>query len=240
MENTTYIALSRQLALRREMNIVAHNIANAETPAYKAERMIFREYVAKPEFREKLSFVQDIGLARDLSEGPLVATDNPLDLAISGDGYFVVDTPLGERYTRHGRFQLDVEGRLVTGEGHLVQSEGGPIQFDIESGEISVASDGTVSTDDGVIATLRIVSFDDQQALKRGASGLYRAEDQEPVDVEDPVVAQGMIEESNVEPILELTRMIGIQRSHQNIAKFAQQEDERQKQMIRGLGEVPA
>ena len=130
METSTYIALSRQMALRRELDIVAHNIANAETPAYKAERMIFREFLAKPEFREKLSFVQDIGLSRDLSEGPLATTGNPLDLAISGDGYFVIETALGDRYTRHGRFQLDAEGQLVTGTGDVVQSDAGAIQVD--------------------------------------------------------------------------------------------------------------
>ncbi len=238
MESTTYIALSRQMGLRREMDIVAHNIANAETPAYKAERMIFREFITKPEFREELSFVQDIGQARDLSEGPLKSTGNPLDLAINGEGYFVIDTPLGERFTRHGRFQLDAQGQIVTGSGSTVLSDAGPIQVSPEAGEISIASDGTVSTaGDGIIGKLRVVSFEDEQRLKKGANGLYRAEeDQTPVDVGNPTVAQGMIESSNVEPILELTRMMKIMRSHQSVGKFIQQEDDRVKQMIRTLG----
>lgn len=238
METSTYIALSRQMTLRRELDVVANNIANAETPAYKAERMIFREFVDKPDFGEKHSFVQDLGLSRDLSEGPLEGTGNPLDVAISGEGYFVIDTPLGERYTRHGRFQLDAQGILVTGEGNPVQSDAGPIQVTPESGIISIASDGTISTEqDGVVGKMRVVNFDEEPRLRKGANGLYRAPpDMDPVDVENPTVAQGMIEQSNVEPILELTRMMTIMRRHQSVAKFVQQEDDRVKQMIRTLG----
>ena len=139
MENTSYIAMSRQAALRRSMDIVANNIANANTPAFKAERMMFQEYLAKPTKDDKLSFVEDVGTARDLSSGPLTTTGNDFDVALSDEGYFVVDSPLGERYTRHGRFQLDANGQLVTGTGYPVQGQAGPINIPEDGGRISIA-----------------------------------------------------------------------------------------------------
>lgn len=236
METTSYIALSRQMVLRREMDIVANNIANANTPAYKGERMVFREYLAQANRGEKLSFVQDIGLARDFREGPMTKTDNPFDLAINGEGYFIIDTPLGERYTRHGRFQIDANGQLVTGQGYPVRGEAGPINVPFDQGEINIASDGTLSTADGTFANLAIVTFEDQQALKRAANNLYIADEEEPAPVEQPHVVQGMLEDSNVEPVLELTRMMTVMREYQSVGKFIQQEHDRQKKAIERLG----
>ena len=240
MENTTYIAISRQLGLRRSMDIVAHNIANANTSAFKAERMVCQEYLVKPEATEELAFAQDIGTARDLSAGPLTRTDNDLDIAITDESsYFVVETPLGERYTRHGHFQLDPDGRLVTGEGRPVQGRNGPINLptgDNASGKIAIAADGTISDGDTVIDRLRLVTFQNQQQLRKAANGLFIAgEDQKPQDAENPTVAQGMIEGSNVKPILELTRMMRINRTHESVTRFLRREDERIKDMINRL-----
>lgn len=238
METPTYIALSRQLGLRRHMDIVANNIANMNTPAFKGERLIFVEYLQKPSGpstrRDEQSFVQDIGTMRDTSEGPLVKTDNPFDLAISGEGFFTVETPLGPRYTRHGRFQLDAENRLVTGQGYPVLNSGGSaISIPRGSGRVSVGTDGTVSSGNGVIAQLGLVKFADEQQLRRGANNLYVAPDeQRPEQIETPRIMQGMLEESNVEAITELTRMIDIMRTYQSIGKAIEQEHERQLKAI--------
>lgn len=241
MENTTYVALSRQIGLRREMDIVAHNIANADTPAFKAERMVFREFLAEPTRADTLSFVQDVGTARDLNSGHLTTTGNDFDLALADEGYFVVDSPLGERYTRHGRFQLDANGVLVTGQGYPVQGTGGEITVNFDDGEISVAPDGTVSNDTGVIGQLRVVTFEDEQALRKAANGLFSAPPEvDPQDFDDPGIVQGMIEESNVQAVLEMTRMIAIARSHESIARFIKREDDRVKDMIDKLGRAPS
>ncbi|MFC6856292.1 flagellar basal-body rod protein FlgF [Marivibrio halodurans] len=240
MENALYIGLSRQTALRREMDVIANNIANANTPAFKAEKMIFQEFLSKPGDRERISLVQDFGQARDLSEGPAEPTGNPLDVAIHGDGYFTVDTPLGERYTRHGRFQLDATGQLVTSAGHAVQGQAGPINIPTDGGPISIAADGTVSNDNGVLGVLQLVTFDDQQALKRAANGLYSAEDQNPQPVDNPTMSQGMIEGSNVESIVEMTRMMTVSRKYQSLGRFLEKEDERLTQMITTLGKRPS
>ena len=238
MENTIYIGLSRQIGLRREMDTVAHNIANMSTPGYKAERLMFREYVDEPARGERLSMVQDVGLARDLSEGPAETTGNPLDVALHGEGYFVVETPLGERYTRHGRFQLDAEGQLVTGEGHPVQGQAGAITLPPGGGPVQIASDGTISNDDGIVGRLSVVTFEDEQAMRKAANGLYST-DQDPQAIDRPSMTQGMIESSNVEGILEMTRMIQVSRSYASISRFLSQQDDLQKQMITTLGKAP-
>lgn len=239
MENSSYVALSRQMTLANEMTIVANNIANANTPAYKAEKMVFREFLDQPTRGEQLSFVQDVGLARDLSEGPMTATGNPLDIAINGKGYFVVDTPMGERYTRHGRFQLDANGQVVTGAGHPVRGLAGPIIVPPNQGDIAIAEDGTISTEEGIIGNLQLVDFEDEQLLRKGANGLYSSEDP-PENIQTPSVSQGMLEESNVEPIIELTRMIQVHRDYQSVQNFIKAEHDRQKTAIQRLGQASA
>ena len=234
MENTSYIALSRQMSLRTEMNIVANNIANANTPAYKAEKVVFQEFLDRTKDRENLSFVQDIGLARDIREGPMSATNNPLDVAISGEGYFVIETPLGDRYTRHGRFQMDATGQLVNSEGDALKSNGAPLVIPNGTREITIAADGSVSADEFAVGKISVVKFEDEFALKKGANGLYTT-DQDPEEITQPQLVQGMLEDSNVEPILELTRMITVQREYQSVQKFIKAENDRMKKAIERL-----
>ncbi|WP_259783158.1 flagellar basal-body rod protein FlgF [Aestuariispira ectoiniformans] len=239
MENSSYIALSRQMTLANEMSIVANNIANANTPAYKGEKMVFQEFIDKPTRGEKLSFVQDVGLARDLSEGPMKVTNNPLDVAIKDKGYFVVDTPMGQRFTRHGRFQIDANSQLVTSAGYTVRGLAGPIIIPQDQGQVTIAEDGTVSTQEGIVGTLQLVDFADEQQLRKGADGLYSS-DTPPQNVATPSVAQGMLEESNVKPIIELTRMIQVHRDYQSVQNFIKAEDDRLKNAINRLGRASA
>lgn len=234
METPTYIALSRQLGLRRNMDIIANNMANMNTPAYKAERLIFIEHLQKPTNDDKQSFAQDIGTVRDTTEGPLVKTDNPFDLAISGEGYFTIETPLGNRYTRHGRFQLDAENKLVTGQGNPVLDAGGnQVNIPVNIGRVEISGDGTISSDAGPIAQLGLVKFENEQLLQRSANNLYIApDDVQPEEVEKPKIAQGMLEESNVQAISQLSEMIKVHRSHQSLGRAIQQEHERQMKAI--------
>lgn len=221
MENPGYIALSRQLTLRREMDVIAHNIANMNTPAFKAERMVFREFIEKPDPKQPISFVQDIGMARDVTEGPVTATGNPLDLAISGPAYFAVQTPDGARYTRHGRLQLDGQGQLVTSQGAPVLSAGGgPITVPAGSGTLTIAADGTISGRDAVIDKIGLTQFENPAQLKRDANGLYEAGDQQPQAAAGSEMIQGMLERSNVQPIVEMTRMIDVHRSYDTASKL--------------------
>lgn len=237
MENSGYIALSRQAALRTQLDVIAHNLANMNTPGFRGEDMLFSEYLETVEGGETLSFVQDLAIVRDLEPGQMTRTENPLDVAISGDAYFVVETAFGERYTRSGIFQLDAEGRLTTSQGHAVQGEiGGPIVIPPDAGGVTIARDGTVSIDDGQIGKLRMVRFDNEQALERTAGGLYDAIDQAPLPAERAEVVQGMVEGSNVAGVLEMTKMIQVMRSYQAAARFADQEHELQRRAIQDLG----
>jgi flagellar basal-body rod protein FlgF len=235
MESPWLISISYQAALRREMDAVANNMANMNTPAYKAERMMFSEYLVRPQKNVPLSFVQDKGMIRDLRDGPLTSTGNPLDLALTGDGYFMIDTENGERYTRSGRFQLDADGQITNQLGQRVLSAAGqPISVPPGTSNISIAPDGTVSAGTEVIGTIGIVRFDNPRAMKREANNLYAA-DGAPRPAEDTRIMQGMLEESNVNPIQEMTNMIEIQRAYTANQRVLQDEHER---IRRAIGQI--
>ncbi len=233
MENTSYIAISRQAALWRQLEAVSNNLANVNTPAFKGERLMFREYLvetASPESRrgQPLSFVQDFGMFRDMRDGPLTKTDNPLDLAIDGEGYFVVETPDGLRYTRNGHFRLDETGMLVDSEGYALMQAGDlPIIVAPNETAIEIAKDGTVSSENGPIGRIRVVRFDNDQQLRKIAGGVYDTE-LIPADMDAPRVVQGMVEESNVQPVTELTNMIAIMRHYEGVQKLLDNDNDRQ------------
>ena len=228
MENSLTIALARQSVLARQMDVIATNLANLETAGFKSEHMIFSELIEQTGSQEFLSIVHDVSFVRDLTEGPFTGTHSPLDLAIHGDGYFVVDTPDGERYTRHGVFQLDDNGNIVTTEGHPVLSSGGaPIAIPLDATDIAIARDGTISADTNEIGRIKLVRFDDPQALSKVGSGLYDAEGQTPQPANDSEVVQGMVEGSNVQGVVEMTRMIDTVRAYQAAAKLADTEHQR-------------
>lgn len=240
MENALYIALSRRRSLERQMDIVSNNLANMNTPAYKAERLVFQEYLVEAQKRAPgLSYVQDFGQYRAMEEGPLQRTGNTFDVAISGDGYFTIDTPLGERYTRHGRFELNPNGELVNSSGNLVLGDAGPIVVPPGTTDIEIARDGTISGSNGRIGRLQLVTFDDLTQLRRAADGMYTST-QEPQAVDNPRMVQGSIEGSNVQAILELTNMMQIANQHSRMKTFIDKEDQRQRNMIDKLTQTSA
>ena len=243
MESSLYVALSSQNALRRQMDVVANNIANMNTTAFKGENMMFVDHLVRSRGGERalggtVSYVRDLASFRDASEGHEEPTGNPLDLAISGDGYFVVQTPGGDRYTRNGRFQRDSTGQIVTQEGYPVLSDGGqPITVSSTDTKIDIARDGTVVTETAQLGRLRVVRFQNDQQMQQLGGSLY-ATTQTPEDVQNRRVVQGMLESSNVHPIVELTRMIELQRTYEGVKNFIEKEDERIKNVIRELVRV--
>lgn len=243
MESTSIIALSRQGALRREMAAIANNIANMDTTGYKAERVLFVDHLRRSRSADSIgdqrhAYVRDYASFRDVSEGNMRQTGNPLDLAIQEDGFLVVDTESGERYTRGGNLRLDSGGQLVTNHGDPVLTDAGaPVFFAPEDTQINIAGDGTISTENGVLGKLRLVRFANLQNMERTAGGYYTT-DQPPQNVENPKIAQGMLEGSNIEPILEMTRMIDVSRQYQSTQKMIEREDERMRTMIRDLASM--
>jgi flagellar basal-body rod protein FlgF len=217
------------------MDAVANNVANVNTPGYKAERMLFAEYLVRPQKNVPLSFVEDKGMIRDLSEGPLTKTGNPFDLALNGDGFFTVGTPEGQRYTRSGRFQLDADGQIVNQTGQPVLSAGGqPITIPPGSRNVSIAPDGSVSADTEVVGTIGIVQFENPREMKREANNLY-ATDAAPVPNERTRILQGMLEESNVNAVQELTNMIEVHRAYTANQRVLQDEHDRLQRAIRQI-----
>jgi flagellar basal-body rod protein FlgF len=240
METTTYIALSSQGALRREMSAIAHNLANMNTTGFKSERMMFVDHVQRSRSADfiadqRLSFVRDVASFTDNTEGPIEQTGNTLDVAVHGDGYFAVQTPDGEQYTRNGNFRLDNGGQLVTQDGRPILSDAGaPIFFAPEDTTITISGDGTVSTENGTLGKLRVVSFDNDQDLQNVGSGLFST-NQQPINDPNPEVVQGALEKSNVQAILEMTRMIEVNREYTQAQKLIEREDERIRKMVREL-----
>lgn len=236
MENMSYIGLSRQMALRRQMDIIANNLANIDSNAYKRQSVLFQEYLFDKDLGKPMSFVLDYGVARDLSPGKTQATGNPMDLAITGDGYLVVKTEEGERYTKSGRLSIDENGTLVTQTGDPVLDDGGgEISFTEEDGEITIAADGSITTDLGPIGKLNVVAFENEQNLRRVVAGLYRTDDA-PIEPQDAEVLQGMLEKSNVQPVLEMTNMINVLRSYQSTQRMLDTEHDLQRRAIDRLG----
>lgn len=238
METTAYIALSRQMALRRHMDVIANNVANMTASGFKAEALMYEPVVSDAGRGQRLAFVQDVGVARDLRAGPMTSTGNPLDLAIEGPGYFAIDTDHGTRYGRSGQFRLSEFGELVTAAGDAVLDDGGaPLTLPPEAGPIAVAGDGTISSAQGVVGRIGLVEFADEQRLRKVGGGLYRA-DQPPTSAERSRVVQGMLEGSNVQPILELTEMMATVRAYQGMQRLLDTHHELQRRAIERVLEV--
>lgn len=241
METPIYIALSRQMALRQQMDVVANNIANANTSGFKAEMLLMSEVQLPADPTTELSYVQDFATARDFSPGPIRATGNDLDLAIQGDGFFAVQTPDGVRYTRVGRFQLDDSGTLVTSQGYPVLAGGGSVTLNPDDGPVHIAEDGSISTDRAVggqqqqvAGKLDLVDFADRNALTPEQDNLFSAGDQTAAAATGKI-AQRMLEDSNVKPIIEITSLIQVTRNYQSIQRFIDAEHERQRRAINSI-----
>lgn len=242
MDTKILVSLSHQVAMRRQIDIIANNIANMNTTAYKRESIMFNEYLSDtggslPKSFRKVSFVQEAGIARQMTNGELVTTGNVLDVSIEGDGMFKVRKPDGEiAYTRNGHFALNGDNVLVTTNGDEILDEGdAPIQFPPNTDGFKIAEDGTVSAKDiGEIGKLAVLQFQNYGAMKKIGDNLYSAEE-EPELSEDFRLAQGMLENSNVSPILEVTNMIQLSRAYAQTSNLMEQVQRTQSQAINKL-----
>lgn len=245
MDNSLLVSLSHQLAASRALDVIANNIANASTPGFKRESARFEEYVARlhPAEDQKgiqtLSFVKDAGIVRDISQGALNQTGAPYDLAIAGKGFFVVQTPQGLRYTRDGHFSLDAGGQIVTSAGYPLQGDGGPITISPDDGEIRIAPDGTVSGINGQLAKVRLVDFADETAMAKQGANLY-ATTQVPVTPAVINIQQGALESSNVQPVVEISKMIEVMRAYQATATLTKNQQDLQTDAVMKLGTMPS
>ena len=238
MDNTGYIALTRQAGLLREMQAVANNIANASTTGFRREGVLFSEVIAAlPVEGGNLSMADARVRYTDRAQGVLRDTGGQLDMAIEGNGFFTVETQTGTALTRAGAFSLNAQSELVNMDGLRVLDDGGaPIFIPPDAGGIAVASDGTISADNRPIARIGIVAPDDPNALTRRDGVLFEyAGALNPV--ENAAVRQGFVEGSNVSAVAEITRMIEVQRSYELGQKLLDQEHDRISGLTRTLGQ---
>lgn len=225
MDNSIYITLSKQLAAFRDLEVTANNIANADTVGYNGEKMMFTNYLVNDGNFHKMAFVQDISTYRNLEQGNLQVTGNTFDLAISGPGYFSINTPLGKRYTKAGNFTLKEDGQLVTMTGNPVLDQTGqPIFFEITDTDVKVGENGliTARTQQGTQVergNVGIFEFADEQRMERLGSQLFKT-DQPPQEPTRARMLQGALEKSNVSPVTELIRSTELSRSTGSTAKF--------------------
>ena len=242
MDNALYVGLSRQMVLRREMDIVANNIANADTAGFKVESLIEKTDPKAPAFTlmgpKPVKFVSEDGVLRNFGQGALRQTGAPLDMAIEGQGFFRVTTAAGERYTRDGRFRTDDTGRLVTDGGAAVLDEGGgEITVDPEKGQVSISQDGVVSQGPERIGKIGVVNFATLSILEKTGDNLYKnTSNQTPTPSTDARVRQGMLEGSNVQPILEITKTIEVSRAYEQIAKMMDSQGDLSSKAVQTLG----
>lgn len=227
METAGYAALSRQSSLMREMQVIANNIANANTTGYRQEGMIFSEFVAEGDGMAAVSMGTGRIGSTSLRQGTLEQTGGLYDLAIEGDGFFLVETGDGQRLTRAGAFSPSAEGTLVTPDGHPVLDESGaPIFVPPQAVGLAIARDGTISTEGRPIGRVGVVQPLEPQGMIREGGQMFRSDSGfEPV--ENPRVMQGFVEASNVDPILQVARMVEVQRAYELGQSFMEREDER-------------
>jgi flagellar basal-body rod protein FlgF len=254
MGNHLLVGLSRQVTLERQMDVVANNVANVNTNGFKADRSLFEEFLTSRAHEDnftgrdrRISFVHDRGTFKDFAQGASELTKNPLDVAIDGAGFLVVQTPAGERYTRDGGLKLNNQGQLVNSSGYPVLGGSGPIVFQPTDKEITIAADGNVTVLEGinrvdsVRGKLRLVSFADAQKLVKEGSNLYSAG---PDAVARPdiisQVRQGFVEKSNVNSVVEMSRMIEVTRAYTSISTMLQQQGDLRKTALEKLADVPA
>ena len=236
MSNAVYASLTRQAGLKREMEVVANNLANASTTGYKSDSAVFAEFLAGTgAASESVSMGGLAGHKFDLEQGGLKMTGGNFDLAIQGDGFFMVDTPAGMRFTRAGHFQLSAEGRLIDHQGSpVLNPAGGAILIPENVGQVSIAGDGTISADGEILGQVGVV--EPQGQLTREGNASFDAEGFEAI--EEPRVLQGALEQSNVSPVLEVARMIEVQRAYEAGQAMLEKEDERVSRFIETLRQL--
>ena len=238
MDITIALAASRLVAQQRAMDVTANNIANANTPGYRTERVQFSDWIdnqtgatSAPGVKS-ISYTQDRATYRESQAGPITHTGNPFDLALTGDGYFTVNTRSGPRLTRDGRFGPMPDGRLADSSGNAVlDTNGKPIQIPPTDTQVTIAGDGSVFTENGPVGKIGVVQPADPMRM-RGEGATNFVSDAATSPVTSARIEQGAIEESNVQPVLEVTRMMDNERQFQFVTQLVQAEGDREQSTI--------
>jgi flagellar basal-body rod protein FlgF len=235
MDAAGYTTLGRQSGLMREMQVVANNIANLSTTGFRREGVVFSEHVWRLDDEPSISMAHGTGRMVDLAQAGMTMTGGTFDFAIQGEGFFMIETAGGNRLTRAGGFTPSAEGELVNGDGQrLLDAGGAPVFVPPNVGRVSLSADGTLSANGVPLAQIGLWAPADPLTLRHQSGTLFEAGDLEPVD--GAQIFQGYLEESNVNPVSEIARMIEVQRAYELGQKFLDAEDARAKSVIATLG----
>jgi flagellar basal-body rod protein FlgF len=247
MDALTSVALSLAQSMRIELDVSASNMANAETSGFKGERVFFESFVQRSQDTEKgedVHFLSHRGSWIDESVGEVVQTGNMLDVALEGGGWLGYETGDGRiALGRDGRFLVDVDGFLVTARGARVLDEGGaPIALPPEAqAGLAIAGDGTLSIPGGaVIGRLGVFDLPEADGLQRASGAMFvlNPEAGLPAQALSARVVQGAIEKSNIQPVLEMTRMMSLQTAYDRASKLMTDTDELRKNFLQRIGRV--
>lgn len=235
MEGAGYVTLTRQSGLLREMQVVANNVANAGTAGFRREGVIFSEFVRGAGAAPSLSMATGGARQIDLSEGGVTRTGGSFDFAIRGEGFFLLETPDGQRLTRAGAFSPGPDGVLRNMDGHaLLDAGGSAITIPPGTASVLIGKDGTLSGDGRPISRIGLWLPSDPLLLRHEGGTLF--DGGETVPVTGGQILQGVLEDSNVDPVLELARMVEVQRAYEMGQGFLDREDERMRGVIRTMG----
>jgi len=238
MDNSINIALSRLAVQQRAIDVVATNLSNISSPGFRAERLVFADWLIReptgaiPPGDRQLAFTQTRATYRDRTAGTITQTGNPLDLALTGDGFFTVQTANGPRLTRTGRFTLRNDGTIADEGGNaLLDTAGQPMRISTADTHLSIKGDGTLTSENGALGQIGVVVPTDPNRITAEGSRLFRA-DVPTNAVARPKILQGAVEDSNVQPIAEVTTMISSERDFQFVAQFEEAEGQRKQTAI--------
>jgi flagellar basal-body rod protein FlgF len=233
------------------MNVIANNIANVDTTGFRRQGAVFSEYVMQLDTQRKpntasIGNIHSVSIGRaaahfdDFSSGALNRTGGTYDLAIDGPGFFLIGTPDGEFLSTAGRFLTDRDGTLITADGHSVLDEAGSvIQIPPDAGLVAIGGDGSISADGNPLGKIGVVTAP-AQSLTRVGDNLWRIRNGVGYEAhENPKILQGFLEGSNVNPIIEIARMIEVQRAYEAGQKLLEIEDERIGKTVRTIGQAP-
>lgn len=234
MENAGYVTLTRQSGLMREMRVIANNIANQATTGFRQEGVIFSEFVRDVQGADSLSMARGNVRNTSMLQGTIEQTGAPFDLAIEGDGFFLVETPAGQRLTRAGTFTPDANGDLVTMDGYRVLDAGGAPIFVPPNVKVAIGRDGTMSVDGNPIGQIGLWQPTDPLQMRR-EDGVRFTSDGGVEPAPESRVLQGFIEHSNVDPLGQIARMIEVQRAYELGQKFLENEHERVRNLVQNI-----
>lgn len=217
------------------LDVIANNVANADTTGYKKDNIFVQIMkdagVAQSTGQGELAGL-DVKEFTDFSEGSLRPTSNPFDIAIQGEGFFVLDTPDGMRYTRNGNFRIDENGDVVNASGYLLQGAGGKISIPnadkVQQNDISITKGGEIFLGKQPLGKIRLVTFTDMQKLLKSSGTVFMSEET-PKDVkasdESTTIRQGYLEESNVEALSEMVQLVELSRGFETDQRTMRYQD---------------